>query len=518
MDTFDRRGFLRLAGLAGVGSLGMPNWLAANEPRAVAADYKAVVCIYLNGGLDHLHVVSPYDTVSFNALKVLRPELLSRPRADFLPLGTGGQEGRELAFHPTMPGFKSLYDAKRLAYVSQIGELSRPTTRAEIINGTYKIGRAAGSHNDGNAYANGFGYDGTQYGWGGLMVDALFSANLKPEFSSINLYDSIFGAGRKVQRIQVDGRAKAENIVGLGRRPSFATNALAKALRTMTIAAKPDNMLEDAASGMARFIDVTTKDVKDAFSASDAAIDEYTYPPDTPYYRGRDNGLADPLRSVARLMHQREFLGVRRQVFNLGLGGFDTHGNEEDDLNRLMGAVDAALVYFFQQLDKLGLANSVTVVINSEFGRSMWANSSGTDHGWGGGWFALGGAVKGGNVYGRIPVIDKNGPDNQSPGVGSTIPAVCPEQFGATIARWFGVAETDIGTIFPRLANFSINDLGFMDNAVVAGKSVRYAGESAAGAATSDDPASHCGIGGMSAVALAGAALMALRNRNPERG
>ena len=512
MHTFDRRAFLRLAGVAGMGGLGLPSLIAA-EPRAVATDYKAVICLYLNGGLDH-----PYDTASFNALKVLRPEQLSRARSEFLPLGTGAQEGRELAFHPTMPGFKALYDAKRLAYISQIGELSRPTTRAEIIAGTYTPGRAAGSHNDGNSYANGLGYEGTQYGWGGLMLDAVFGLNPKSAFSSINLADSIFGSARLVRRVQVDLNAKAENLVGLGQRPKFFDNASEEVLRAFAVTNPRTNLLEDAFNGLAKNIDATTKDAADAFAASDAAVDQFTYPADTIFYRGRDNNLAREFRTVARLMQQREFLGVRRQVFNMSLGGFDTHGNAEDQLNRLMGTIDASLVYFFQQLDKLGLANSVTVIINSEFGRSLPANSSGTDHGWGGGWFALGGAVKGGNVYGRIPVMDKNGPDNQAPGIGSTIPVVCPEQFGATIARWFGVAETDIGTIFPRLANFSTKDLGFMDNAVVAGKSVRYAGESAAGAAASDDPASHCGIGGMSAVALAGAALLALRNRNPERG
>ena len=162
------------------------------------------------------------------------------------------------------------------------------------------------------------------------------------------------------------------------------------------------------------------------------------------------------------------------------------------------------------------MANSVTVIINSEFGRSLPGNSNGTDHGWAGGWFAVGGAVKGGNVYGRVPIIDKKGPDFQELNNAIGIPAVTQEQFGATIARWFGVVETDIGTIFPRLANFSVKDLGFIDNSVIAGKSLRYAGESAASAATAaDDGPSHCGVGGMSAVALAGAALMALRLRNP---
>lgn len=520
MAPIDRRSFLRLAGLAGLGTLGasLPGRLSAIEswgaaaPLAAAGDYKAVVCLYLDGGLDHLHVVTPYDMTSFNALKALRPEIMSRPRSDYLPLGSGGQDGRELAFHPAMPGFKALYDAKRLTYLSGVGELSRPTTRAEVMSGAYVMGRAAGSHNDGNAYANGLGYEGTQYGWGGLMLDAVSGLNTRKGLASINLFDTIFAAGRMGQRTQVSSAAEADNLMGLGQKPGFGDIGLTETLRGFTITQPRTNLLEDATRSLASHIDSSSAEAKAAFLASDSAVPVFTYPDGTPTYMGRDNDLARQFRSAARLMHQREFLGVKRQIFNLGLRGFDTHGNSEGTLNPLMGTVDRALAYFFQLLDGLGLADQVTVLISTEFGRSLNGNSSGTDHGWGGGWFVAGGAVKGGTVVGRVPIIDKQGPDFHTINSPTLIPGIAPEQVGATIARWFGVGESDLGTIFPRLSAFSTRDLGFLDATVA--MAAAEAGASGTTAAPAAAKGGGCGSGGgAGVVGLALGALLALRER-----
>jgi uncharacterized protein (DUF1501 family) len=467
MDALDRRAFLRLAGLTGLGWLGSSlvpgGLLAAADPPAVAPDddYRAVVCLYLDGGLDHQHVVTPNDPTSFAALAALRPVFMSLPRTAYLPLGAGGQNGRELAFHPDLPGFKGLFDAGRLAYVSGVGELERPTTRAEIMDGRYRLGRAVGSHNDGTAYANGFGYEGTLYGWGGLILDAVSGLNQRRTMAAINLYDTIFASGRLNQRTQVNSLAKAANLMGLDEPLGFGDPSLAAALRGFAVSQDRTHLMEEAVTGLARHVDAASAEAKTAFAASDAAVPAFTYPDGTPVHRGRDNDLARQFRTVARIMQQRSILGVRRQVFNLGLRGFDTHGNS-NDAPFLLSIIDAALVYFFQTLDALGLADRVTVVMPTEFGRSLNGNQGGTDHGWGGGWFVAGGAVRGRNVYGRIPVIDPAGQDYQTINNPVQIPQIAPEQVAATVGRWFGVPGGDLTTMFPRLAAFPAADLGFM--------------------------------------------------------
>jgi uncharacterized protein (DUF1501 family) len=108
---------------------------------------------------------------------------------------------------------------------------------------------------------------------------------------------------------------------------------------------------------------------------------------------------------------------------------------------------------------ELGIADQVTSFTQSDFGRTLTSNGDGTDHGWGGHQLIVGGAVHGRHIFGEMPLLEIDGVDDT--GAGRIIPTTSVDQYAATLARWFGVAESDIGTVAPNLANFAEADLGF---------------------------------------------------------
>jgi uncharacterized protein (DUF1501 family) len=165
---------------------------------------------------------------------------------------------------------------------------------------------------------------------------------------------------------------------------------------------------------------------------------------------------------VARLVEARAQIGLRRQVFFVSLGGFDTHSNELNTLATLLGQLSPALKSFHDATEQLGVANQVTTFSLSDFGRTFQpASGAGTDHAWGNHHFILGGAVKGGDLYGRYPSLVLGGPDDAEK-EGRWIPTTAVDQYGATLARWFGVSDADMAQVFPNLASFGNANLGFL--------------------------------------------------------
>ncbi len=115
--------------------------------------------------------------------------------------------------------------------------------------------------------------------------------------------------------------------------------------------------------------------------------------------------------------------------------------------------------YILVALEKMGMADSVTTFTISDFGRSLSPNGAGTDHGWGSHAFVMGGAVKGGEIYGKMPQLIPNSPDAW---IDRMIPTTAMESYLATIVKWFGATESEVNDIFPNLTTFNNNDMGFM--------------------------------------------------------
>jgi len=174
-----------------------------------------------------------------------------------------------------------------------------------------------------------------------------------------------------------------------------------------------------------------------------------------------DSGLADALKMVARLIAVRSTFGAKRQVFFAGIGGFDTHGEDQPQRQQeLLGEVSGAMAAFYNATVELGVGNDVTAFTASDFGRNFPTNGRGSDHGWGSHHLVVGGSVKGNALYGTFPTLVVNGPDDA--GEGRWIPTTSVDQYAATMASWFGVNSGDVNLVFPNLKRFATANLGFM--------------------------------------------------------
>jgi uncharacterized protein (DUF1501 family) len=173
------------------------------------------------------------------------------------------------------------------------------------------------------------------------------------------------------------------------------------------------------------------------------------------------------LQMVARLISAASSLGLKRQIFFVQLGGWDLHADQLDSTNpdsgshaALLQQISQAVNAFYNATVELGIANQVTTFTASDFGRTYTSNGSGSDHGWGNHQLIVGGAVKGGDIYGQMPSLVVNGPDDT--GRGRWIPSTSVDEYAATIATWFGVSATDLPTVLPNIGRFAKSSLGFL--------------------------------------------------------
>jgi uncharacterized protein (DUF1501 family) len=206
--------------------------------------------------------------------------------------------------------------------------------------------------------------------------------------------------------------------------------------------------LVQAANGTVQSAFNDTKTLSDALGGASALTTKF---PST--------DLGQQLAQVANIIHVRQTLGLSRQVFFVTQGGFDTHSDQINSQNSLLQTLSQAMSAFYQATLEMGVDQQVTQFTVSDFGRTYQPNSNvGTDHAWGSHQIILGGAVKGNTMYGTFPTLALAGPDDAA-SEGRWIPSTALDQYGATLASWFGVADTDLTTVFPNLANFSQSKL-----------------------------------------------------------
>jgi len=451
-----RRTFLEHC--AGLGAGALARRLAPMSALALAGtaaaqsapdDYKALVCVFLFGGLDGNSVVIPNDSAGYAQYAAVRPASsgLNIAQSDLVPVqaATGS---RLFGLHPKLAPLQSLFAQQRLAIVANVGPLSAPTTPA-----TYAALRPDNlySHADQQAQwqsAVASGVSGT--GWGGRIADAMGGIS-----GSFPIVTSVAGAS-----LFISGNASSALAIpatgGLalqGFSSSAASNARLAALQS--ILASPDANGYVKAAG-----DIASRAL--ALSATVNPILTGTTSAAAPAFAGLTSSLAQQLLQVAKLIEARAQTGARRQVFFVSLGGFDTHNNELTTLDTLLGDVAPALRAFHDATVQLGVDGKVTTFTLSDFGRTFQpASGGGTDHAWGNHHFVMGGAVKGGDVYGHYPTLVVSGPDDAEH-EGRWVPTTSVDQYGATLARWFGLNATQLAQVFPNLSRFPAADVGFL--------------------------------------------------------
>jgi uncharacterized protein (DUF1501 family) len=176
-----------------------------------------------------------------------------------------------------------------------------------------------------------------------------------------------------------------------------------------------------------------------------------------PAFNG-DSDLGKQLHAVARLIKARAALDSR-QLFYIELRGFDTHNNELATQQSLLNILSENLNTFWTALTEIGVQNDVTLFTTSDFGRTLSSNGDGSDHAWGNHHLIMGGGVVGG-FYGTMPDLALGGTSDV--GNGRVLPTTSTDQYGSTLAKWFGITDPDLSTVFPNLGNFPTRTLAFL--------------------------------------------------------
>ncbi len=509
-----RRLFLRHAGAMGalLGPAAAPlalNLSAVGAASAqTASDYKALVCLFLFGGNDALNMVLPTDAASWANYSTVRNQspdsiaLLAPGTAPnlgagaaspqrlggVLPIAPARAQGRSFALHPVMGELQSMFDTdRRLAILPNVGPLVMPTSKAQYGQKSFPKPQRLFSHNDQQNTWQALAPEGATRGWGGRMGDVLAAMNARPVFTSISASgNAVWLAGESIQQYQV-GTNGAIRMGTDGNGRIYGSADVGAAMQRIVSATRGTHVFErDLAALNSRAIDAEAalrtamKPASDALFGTAPATGSYNANADpkllydNPLTGAKSfNSLAQQLQAVARLIDASSASGVqaRRQVFFVSMGGFDTHDNQNRNHADLMAKLAHALRYFDTTLGAMGARNNVTTFTASDFGRTFTSNGDGTDHGWGAHHMVMGGAVRGGDLYGNFPVLGaKNASNNNfdsSPnqlGNGSLLPETSVDQLGATLGRWFGLSDGQLLDIFPNLANHNAGAryLGFM--------------------------------------------------------
>ncbi len=454
-----RRTFLQ--GLAGVATPWALNLAAMGEAAAFSGDgYKALVCIFLYGGNDNGNTVVPYDAARHAAYTQAR-STLAVPRAQLAAtaLGTRGlPSGVQYALSPHLSALKPLFDDGRLAVQLNVGPLVAPTTLAQYRSGVAPLPPKLFSHNDQQSVWQSASAEGAVRGWGGHMGDLALPGNGNNAlFTCMSVTgNAVFlsGASALAYQVGTGGPVAIRALVDTNNAYYHAA-AGRQVLRTLITETRA-HVLENELNVVARRSIDSQATLSSAIAGSAGRFDSLL--PDEE--NGTRLSLNQQLKMVARLIDARARLGLKRQVFMVSLGGFDTHDQLTSRHPVLLRQLGAAMRGFQAALDTLGVAPLVTTFTASEFGRTITSNGDGSDHGWGSEHFVMGGAVQGGAFYGKPPSAVVGGAEDV--GQGRYIPSTSVDQYAATLASWFGLSEQEMPQIAPNLRNFSQRNLGFM--------------------------------------------------------
>jgi uncharacterized protein (DUF1501 family) len=454
----NRRNFLKGIGAAGLGAWSDLNRIAAaasvapagGAARAAGEDYRALVCLFMFGGNDGNNTVIPTSASEYQQYATGRTGVLALPQGALLPLNVANTPGRSFALHPSMTGLQGLFNQGKAAILANAGPLLAPTTRSDFQARRVPIPPDLYSHSDQQAQWQSSISDGApRSGWGGRLADLMKGANATGESSTLISVsgNNLFEVGTTLSSFKVS----PGNHFGFDfYQGASSTDPLSKAITTV-IAAPGADLLEGA------WNDVIGRALENQRVLSSALA---AAPPFATAFP--NSGIGGQLQMIARLVSARQALGLKRQVFFASLGGFDTHGEGQlGDQAQLLGEVSAALTALYNATVELNCADLVTSFTASDFSRTFPSNGRGSDHAWGNHHFVVGGAVRGGSMYGTFPTLVRGGPDDTGSG-GLWIPSVSVDQYSATLASWFGVASAEMGVIFPNLARFPAANLGFM--------------------------------------------------------
>jgi uncharacterized protein (DUF1501 family) len=482
-----RREFLRdtacsLTAAAIVSSLdrlSLVNAMVQQQP-AVASDYKALVCVFLSGGSDCNNMVVPYTGYSdANGYEAVRSASgLAVPKTALVQISPPNQGGNVFGLHPNLspevatpaqsPGLLGPWSQGKLAILCNYGSLLQPTTKAQYqsnVGGAFRPYQLF-SHSDQVAQQmTSISKSTGQTGWGGRIADntgALNGATVLPMSTSV-AGSNLFQTGVTTRQLAI-GTGALSTVLNLGWSGPSSANPFTSGSSFRQL------LGFDTGAALIKGESDTTNQA--------LAADQILNQPDptlTATFPG--TGLGNQLKQVAKLIKLKDTLGMKRQIFFCSLGGFDTHTNETSTdptvpngaggQGNLLTTFSQAARAFYDEMAAQGNSNSVTLFTLSDFGRTFQpsgtgAGTVGSDHAWGSHAFIMGGAVLGGTFYGTYPTLALNSPDDDGGNRGRWIPTTSIDQYGTTLAAWYGLDPSALTAVFPNLSKFAAQNLGFL--------------------------------------------------------
>lgn len=470
-----RRDFLRtsacaLGGMALASTVDSLGLVHAMTPQA-ATSYRALVCIFLNGGNDGNNLLVSLDQYASYASG--RGVDLAIPQGSLLPVSplSGGSYG----FHPQMPEIRDLFNQNRCAVVTNVGPLVEPLTKTTYQNGTGKKPLQLFSHSDQiGLFQTGVANEVLQTGWGGRVADLTIPLNGGASFpQNVSIAGvNLLLTGINTRQLAIgDSNTPLNAVLPLNSPPGSAGFTAAQ------------NTARRLSFDQMRTMDLNVQLVKAASDTRSSSLQTSAAlasvnPVLTTVFP--NSGLGRQLLQVARVIKASTDptagINMKRQIFFCQIGGFDTHSGQKVINNGQPGGQDGLLLQvsqamkaFYDATVELGLQNDVTAFTLSDFSRTLQpagtGAQAGSDHAWGNNHLAVGGAVLGRTIYGTYPTLQLGGPNDTDSGTsprGRWIPTTSVEQFAATLATWYGLSSTDLTGVFPLIGRFASPTLGFM--------------------------------------------------------
>ncbi|MGF1864986.1 DUF1501 domain-containing protein [Enterovibrio norvegicus] len=425
-----RRDFIKSAGIAGAAAAAPMSF--SLQARGVE-DYKALICIFMNGGNDFFHQVLPLDSENFNKFNASR-QGIAVPRSHVMPLNIKDKNGVQFGLNKSMRALMPLFEKNQANVVMNVGALLAPTSKEDLESGRAELPPYLFAHNKqqevwqhswmGEAYS--------QHGWLGMSMDVMARsmADMPNCFytgpnSILNSYstDSMFVNKNGFQELQALSSAVIRSSYESMANQHYHSPLVAGYANVVQQAVSAQKQMEPIVEGIPMDDRIPT------------------------------SNLGTQLRGIKQMIDAAQVLGHNRQVFYVSIGGFDTHDNQVRRQDDLMKEFSEAVAGLYAALEEDGLSENVLTCSLSEFGRTMHDNArKGTDHGWGGGQFMFGGPTHGGECCGEYPDFTRGGKDDN--GEGRIIPKIAHEQYAAYMVKWLGLGNGALNTVFPTLPKF----------------------------------------------------------------
>ncbi|MEM1432606.1 MAG: DUF1501 domain-containing protein [Pseudomonadota bacterium] len=423
--------------------------LARNAAAASAGgDYRALVCVLLAGGNDSFNMVVPNDADQYGEYSAIRSDL-ALGQDTLLPLAGTAANGRSYALHPGMPEVAQLYESRELAIIANVGTLIEPVDFTNIETARLPLGLF--SHSDQIAqWQTAVPNARVAQGWGGRIADLLADVNAA---NGISMNISLGGTNLFQSGVEAVEYAISSEDFGAvsvnGYNDGTPFGSFRKRILDAILDVPHENLLRNEYRQRLRSSIDSAQVFTEALLLSERPATAFS-----------DGPFSQALRQIARVIAAREQLGATRQTFFVQVGGWDHHDEVLNNQAQMLPAISVGLREFRDALVEIGVFDQVTTFTTSDFGRTLTSNGKGSDHGWGGHHYVMGGAVTGGELYGEYPLLAMDSPLDVGRGI--YIPTTSIDSYFAELALWLGVAPGDLATVLPNVRSFYTPESGVL--------------------------------------------------------